>query len=93
VYINTLFISDLESGDDVVVGSDVHLSGHTVEAGMLKTGRVRLGHNVTVGLGTVVEIDVVVGADCQVGALSFVPRHTALDADAVYAGVPARRLG
>jgi acetyltransferase-like isoleucine patch superfamily enzyme len=95
VYVNTLFVSDhnlLEFGDDVVVGSDVHLSGHTVEAGMLKTGRVRLGHNV-VGLGTVVEIDVVVGADCQVGALSFVPKHTALDADAVYAGVPARRLG
>jgi len=34
VYVNTLFISDhnlLEFGDDVVIGSEVHISGHVVE--------------------------------------------------------------
>lgn len=95
VYVNTLFISDhnlLEFGDDVVIGSEVHVSGHIVEAGILKTGSVRLGHNVTIGLGTVVDIDVVVGASCQVGALSLVPKHTVLDGGAVYAGIPARRI-
>ncbi len=95
VYVNTLFISDhnlLEFGDDVVIGSEVHISGHTVEAGVLKTAGVRLGRNVTIGLGTVVDIDVVVGADCQVGALSLVPKHTTLDAGAVYAGIPVRRI-
>jgi acetyltransferase-like isoleucine patch superfamily enzyme len=95
VYVNTLFISDhnlLEFGDDVVIGSEVHMSGHIVEAGIVKTGGVRLGHNVTIGLGTVVDIDVVVGTDCQVGALSLVPKHTTLEVGAVYAGIPARRL-
>lgn len=95
VYVNTLFISDhnlLEFGDDVVIGSEVHVSGHIVEAGILKTGSVRLGHNVTIGLGTVVDIDGVVGASCQVGALSLVPKHTVLDGGAVYAGIPARRI-
>jgi acetyltransferase-like isoleucine patch superfamily enzyme len=95
VYVNTLFISDhnlLEFGDDVVIGSEVHMSGHIVEAGILKTGGVRLGHNVTIGLGTVVDIDVVVGTGCQVGALSLVPKHTTLDAGAIYAGIPARRI-
>ena len=45
VYVNTLSISDynsLECGDDVVIGGAVHQSGHTVEAGVVKTARVRL---------------------------------------------------
>jgi acetyltransferase-like isoleucine patch superfamily enzyme len=95
VYVNTLSISDhnlLELGDDVVIGEDAHISGHTVEAGVLKTGRVRLGRNVTVGLGSVIDIDVDIGAGCQVGALSLVPKHTRLEANGVYAGIPARAL-
>lgn len=96
VYVNTLAISDhnlLEFGDDVVIGGDVHISGHSVEAGMLKTGPVKLGRGVTVGLGSVVNIGVEAGADCQVGALSLVPKHTRLESGGVYVGVPVRRLG
>jgi acetyltransferase-like isoleucine patch superfamily enzyme len=95
VYVNSLLVSDhnlLEFGDDVVIGGEVHLSGHTVEAGVVKTGRVRLGRAVTIGLGSVVEIGVTIGDHTQVGALSFVPKHTVLDAGGVYAGVPVRRL-
>jgi acetyltransferase-like isoleucine patch superfamily enzyme len=95
VYINTVNISDhnlLEFGDDVVIGGDVHLSGHTVEAGVLKTGRVRLGRCVTIGLGSVIEIGVEVGEHAQVGALSFVPKHTTLPGHGVYAGIPVKRL-
>lgn len=95
VYVNSVFVSDhnlLDFADDVIVGGEVHLSGHTVEAGVVKTGRVRLGRDVTIGLGTVIDIDVTVGDGCQVGALSFIPKHTVLDAAGVYAGIPARRL-
>jgi acetyltransferase-like isoleucine patch superfamily enzyme len=95
VYVNTVHISDynlLELDDDVVIGGAVHISGHTVEAGVVKTGRVRLGRNVTIGLGTVIEIGVEIGPNAQVGALSFVPKHTKLPGDAVYAGIPVRRL-
>ena len=95
VYINTLSISDhnlLEFGDNVVIGADVHLSGHTVERGVVKTGTVRLGRNVTIGLGSVVDIDVVADDDCQVGALSLVPKHTKLESGVVYAGIPVEPL-
>lgn len=95
VYVNTVFISDhnlLEFGDDVVIGSEVHISGHTVEHGLVKTAPVVLGAHVTVGLGSVVEIGVTAGPHCQIGALSFVPKYTALSGDAVYVGAPARRL-
>lgn len=95
VYINSLSISDhnmLEMGDGVVIGESVHLSGHTVEGGLVKTGFVRLGRGVTVGLGSMVGIGVEAGDRCQIGALSVVPKNSRLDADTIYAGVPARRI-
>ena len=95
VYINSLSISDhnlLEMGDGVVIGEGVHLSGHTVEGGVVKTGYVRLGRGVTVGLGSMVGIGVEAGDRCQIGALSVVPKNTKLEAAAIYAGVPVRRI-
>jgi serine acetyltransferase len=95
VYINTLGLSDyhlLSLGDNVVVGADAHVSGHTVEAGLVKTGPVTLGAGVTVGVGAIVEIDVEIGDGAQVGALSFVPKHTRLEGNTVYAGIPVRRI-
>jgi acetyltransferase-like isoleucine patch superfamily enzyme len=95
VYVNSLSISDhnlLEFGDGVVIGESVHLSGHTVEGGIVKTGYVRLGSGVTVGLGSMVGIGVEAGDRCQIGALSVVPKNSKLEAGAIYAGVPARKL-
>jgi acetyltransferase-like isoleucine patch superfamily enzyme len=95
VYVNTTFISDhnlLNLGDDVVIGADVHISGHTVEAGVVKTASVRLGRGVTIGLGSVIDIDVHIGDNSQVGALSLVPKHSRLESDVVYVGIPVRRM-
>jgi serine acetyltransferase len=96
VYVNSLAVTDynlLEFGDDVVIGDDVHISGHTVEDGFVKTAPVRLASNVTIGLGSVIEIGVHAEDGCQVGALSFVPKHTRLEGGAIYAGIPAQRIG
>jgi serine acetyltransferase len=96
VYVNSLEVTDynlIECGDDVVIGGGVHLSGHTVEAGVLKTARVRIGSGVTVGVGSIIEIGVEIGASSQIGALTFVPKHTRLPGGCTYAGVPAKPLG
>jgi acetyltransferase-like isoleucine patch superfamily enzyme len=96
VFINTLSIADhnlLDIGDDVVIGADVHMSGHTVENGVVKTARVRVGSNVTIGLGSAIDIDVDIGDGCQIGAFTLVPKHSRLEPHAVYVGIPARRLG
>lgn len=93
VYVNTLGLSDynlLEFGDDVVIGSDVHIAGHTVEAGVVKTAVVRLGAGVTIGIGSIVEIGVSAGDRTQIGALSFVPKYSVLAPDVLYVGIPAR---
>ena len=95
VFVNSLEVTDhnlLDFGDDVVVGGDVHLSGHTVEGGVLKTAPVRLGRGVTVGVGSVVGIGVVAGDRCRIGALSLVPKFAELEEGAVYVGIPVRKM-
>jgi acetyltransferase-like isoleucine patch superfamily enzyme len=95
VFVNSLDVTDhnlLDFAEDVVVGGSAHLSGHTVEGGVLKTASVRLGRGVTVGVGSVVGIGVVAGDRCQIGALSFVPKFTELEAGAVYVGSPVRKI-
>lgn len=91
VFVNSLWVTDhnlLDFGDDVVIGSEVHLSGHTVESGMVKTAKVRLGRGVTVGASAIVGIGVDAGDACQIGALSFVPKFSKLEAGKTYAGIP-----
>lgn len=95
VYVNSLAVSDhnlLEFGDDVVIGGDVHLSGHTVEGGYVKTGPVRIRNQVTIGLGSVIGIGATIGPNVQIGALSLVPKNVTLDTRGVYVGVPVRLL-
>src|SRR5262249_25998955 len=94
-YVNSLALSDynlLQIGADVVIGADAHVAGHTVEHGVVKTGRVTLHDRVTIGVGSVIEIDVEIGEASQVGALSFVPKHARLEPRTVFAGIPAKRL-
>lgn len=95
VYVNTLAIGDcslLEIGEGSVIGSDVHIGGHWVERGVMRTGRVRLGQNVMIGNGSVVGIGVTIEDGVQVGALSVVPKGVRLEAHGVYVGAPATRI-
>ena len=95
VFVNSLSVTDhnlLVFGDEVVIGGDAHISGHTVESGVVKTARVRLGRGVTVGVGSVVGIGVEAGDGCQIGALSFVPKFAELEAGATYVGSPVHKM-
>lgn len=95
VWINSANIVDhnlLEFGDDVVVGAGVHLSGHTVERGVVKTGTVRVGSRVTIGVGTVVSVGTEIEDDAHVGALSFIPKWTRLAGGTTWVGAPVHPL-
>ncbi len=95
VWINSLDVTDhclLDFGDDVVIGAAVHLSGHTVERGLVRLAPVRLADGVTVGLGANVEIGVEAGPGCQIGAMSVVPKHAKLQAHTSYVGAPVHVL-
>lgn len=95
VWINSISVIDhelLTFGDGCVIGHDVHLSGHTVEDGCVKTGTVCVGRHATIGVGSVIGIDVDIGDHCQVGALSLVPKHIRLEAGKTYVGIPVHEL-
>lgn len=95
VSVNSLSLADynlLEFGDDVVIGEHVHLSGHTVERGLLRTAPVRVGRGSTIGTASIIDIGVTIGDGCEVGAMSLVPKFARLEAGGVYVGVPARPL-
>lgn len=95
VWVNSLWLTDhnlLEFGDGVVIGSEAHLSGHTVERGVVTTARVRLADGVVVGLSSHVEIGVEAGPSCQIGSLSMVPKFSKLEGNATYVGAPVRKL-
>jgi len=53
---------------------------------------VRLGSEVTIGLGSVTDIDVEIGRGSQIGALTFVAKHSRLEGHATYVGIPARHI-
>ncbi len=94
-WVNSLALMDhnlLEIGDHAVVGSDAHVAGHIVEGGVLRTAPVRVGRDVTIGIGSVIEIGADIGDGAQVGALSVVPKHARLEPGVVYAGAPVRPL-
>ena len=95
VFVNSLWVTDhnlLEFGHDVVIGSEVHLSGHTVEKGVVRTARVRLGQGVTVGVSSIVGIGVEAGDGCQIGSLSLVPKFSRLEGGKTYVGIPVHVL-
>lgn len=89
VWINSISLMDhnlLEFGDRVVIGSDAHVSGHMVERGTVKTGRIRLGDDVTVGVNAVLGIGVEVGPGAQIGALTMVPKGRRVEAGSLWKG-------
>jgi len=95
VFVNSLSLMDhnlLDFGDNVVIGSDAHISGHVIERGILKTARVTLESGTLIGIGSVVGIGVRAGVGTQVGPLSVVPKFMALEAGAAYLGVPVQRI-
>ena len=95
VYVNSLAVNDhnlLDFGDRVVIGDGVHLSGHTVEQGVVRTAAIRLGDDVTIGLAEGRMDRESAGSRCQVGALSMVPKFYRLKPDTTYVGTPVRAL-
>lgn len=95
VWVNSLDVTDhclLELGDGVVIGAGAHLSGHTVEHGVVRTAPVRLGAGTVVGVNSHVEIDVETGPRCQIGSLAMVPKGSRLEGHSTWVGVPVHRL-
>jgi non-ribosomal peptide synthetase-like protein len=60
----------LTVGADAVIRKDCFFTGYRAEAGVIRTGPVRIGSGAVVGEATVLDIDTTLGANAQVGHAS-----------------------
>lgn len=95
VVFNTQHVYDLdiiEVGDKTVIGANASILGHVGEKGKLVRQPIRIGRNCTVGQYANIFPGVTMGDNCHVGAMSLVPKGSTLDANAIYGGVPVRKI-
>lgn len=93
--VNTQHIYDLDIisiGDRTIIGANASILGHVGEKGMLVRQPIRIGHNCTVGQYANIFPGVTMGDNCHVGAMSLVPKGMTLEANAVYGGVPVKKI-
>ena len=85
-------------GDNVKVAADVTFVTHDIFHCLFDRGEVpyyqgciEIGNNVLIGTGTVILPNIKIGNNVVIGAGSVVTKD--LDANGVYAGIPAKRIG
>lgn len=95
VNINTGGLADLmllEIGDNVLVGGGVALICHASERGLLKLEATKIGHNVSIGLGSVVMPGCEIGDGASIAPMSFLPKGTKVPPKGSWGGNPVRDL-
>jgi acetyltransferase-like isoleucine patch superfamily enzyme len=95
VVFNTQHVYDLdiiEVGDKTVIGANASILGHVGEKSKLVRAPIRIGKGCTIGQYANIFPGVTMGDNCHVGAMSLVPKGSTLDANAIYGGVPVRKI-
>jgi maltose O-acetyltransferase len=79
-------------GDNCTVGGETIVCAHAVEGKSVYRKKIKIGNNVEVGAKSVVGPGSVVEDNVIIGAQSFVPKDFHLKGNKIYVGVPARPL-
>lgn len=84
------FCTDLISiGHGTVIRKHTHLTGYRAEGGYLRIGKIQIGDDVTVGAGSVVDIDTEIGDRAQLGHASGLLEGQRIPDGSRYHGSPA----
>jgi non-ribosomal peptide synthetase-like protein len=81
----------LTIGEGTVIRKDAVLNGYRAHRGVIQTGTVRLGRDVTVSEGSVLDIDTAMGDGSQLGHRSTLYTGQAVPAGEHWHGSPGRR--
>lgn len=85
-------LSMLEIGNDVLIGGGVALICHASERGFLRLAPTKIGNQVSIGLGSVIMPDCVIGDGASVAPCSLVPKGSRIPPKGVWGGNPIRDL-
>lgn len=87
VQINSKNVADhslLEIGDNVVIGGNATVIGHSFEAKGLRLAKVKIGKNVIIGLNSVIMPGVTIGEGSVIAAGAIVPKNTTIEPHTIY---------
>ena len=79
-------------GSNTQIGIDALLIPHAQAAGELAHYPIRIGNNVTIGARSIIMAGVVIEGGAVIGAGSLVSLGTHVQANEVWAGIPARPI-
>ncbi len=82
----------LEIGDFTNLNEACILSGHSLEEGVFKSDRIRIGAGCTIGLGAFVHYGVTTGDDVVIEPDSFLMKGESPDTGTTWRGNPARSI-
>ena len=83
---NVMDLSLLEIGDNVVIGGNATVIGHSFEKEGLRLKKVKIGKNVIIGLNAVIFPGVEIGENAVIAAGAIVPKDTQVPANATFFG-------
>ena len=93
VYMDSTDITEFDCvtiGDFAVINNTACLQTHLYEDRMMKVGRIKVGTGVTVGSGSTVLYDTVLGDHAELGPLTLVMKGESLPANSAWVGSPAQ---
>jgi non-ribosomal peptide synthetase-like protein len=82
----------LEVGEFACLNEDCWLQGHSLEEGVFKSDRVRLGRGVTIGTSALVHYGAVVGDNVVIDPDSFLMKGESPEPDTTWRGNPAQAV-
>ena len=88
----TIEHSLVDIGSNAIIGHSAEIWGHMIEGDKIYIRKVKIGSNCTIGTKSVVMPGAEIGNNTIVGACSLVPKNAKLDSNAVYVGVPVKRI-
>lgn len=82
----------VDIGHNAIIGHSAEVWGHMIEGDKIYIKKVIIGSNCTIGTKSVIMPGAQIGNNTIIGACSLVPKNAKLEPNAVYVGVPVKRI-
>ncbi|MCK4810098.1 MAG: hypothetical protein KAS99_04085 [Candidatus Omnitrophica bacterium] len=82
----------LEIGNNVLIGNSSFITAHLKDGVRLIFKKIKIGHNCTIGVKSILFPGVEIGDNSIIGAYSLLPKDMKIPPNQVWAGIPAKKI-